>query len=106
MAGALHTAEHVQRPVLRGPRLIPERLERDANLDFVTGVCHAPLRIEDEILAEIRGLAASREPAESARAPLHTAGAFRERAVELHAERIDAEQQRLPAIVECAEVNL
>src|SRR2546422_9945774 len=44
-AGVLDLAHDVQVPVLRLPRLIPDALERNAHLDFVSPIGDTPARL-------------------------------------------------------------
>ena len=60
----------------------------------------AALRLEHVVRAQVGRLAAAGEAAEPAARP---ARAFDQRAIQLHAERVDAEDQRLPAVVEGAQ---
>ena len=87
-----HDPRDVNAPVLLRLRLIAQALERNAHFDFVAALGDAALRLEDEVGAEIGRLAAAGRPRRAARA-------FGERAIELDAERVDAEHQRLAAVV-------
>src|SRR2546422_6590152 len=52
-AGVLALAHDVQPPVLRLPRLIPDALERNTHLDFVSPIGDAPARLKDEVGAQV-----------------------------------------------------
>src|SRR5207253_8377790 len=52
-ARVLDLAHDVQPPVLRLARLIPETLERNAHLDFVSPLRDAPARLEHEVRAQV-----------------------------------------------------
>ena len=88
-------AGDVNAPVLLRLRLITQALERDPHLDVVTTLGEAALRLKDEVLAEIRRLAAARRHG--------AARAFGKGAIELDAERVDAKHQRLARVVIGAE---
>ena len=81
-------AGDVDAPVLLRLRLIAQALERDAHLDLVAALGEAALRLEDEVLAVIRRLAAAGCHGAAARA-------FSEGAIELNAERVHAKHERL-----------
>ena len=68
--------------------------------DFVAAGCHTPLRLKDEVRAEVRRFTSGRE---AGKAAALAAGAFGERAVHLHPERIHAEDKRLPSVVVSAQ---
>jgi hypothetical protein len=99
----LHAPDDVEAPRLLGRVLVAKALERDADLDLVAVVGEAPLGLEDEIRAQVGRVTRRRDAAHTARARLI---AFHQRAVELHAERVDAEDHRLAAVVEGAEQEL
>src|SRR5207237_6083948 len=52
-ARVLDLAHDVQPPVLRLARLIPETLERNAHLDFVSPLRDAPARLAPEVRAQV-----------------------------------------------------
>src|SRR2546425_4734781 len=62
----LHLAYDVQLPVLRLPRLIPDALERNPHLDFVSPIGDAPARLEHKVGTQV-GLLASHEDRKSTR---------------------------------------
>src|SRR6185312_9928073 len=103
----LHVTRHVEAPVLRRGRLITNALEWNAHFHFVTVRRHTPLRLPDEIRAEIGKRATSGcvvACAESGgvvgRATLD------QRSVGLAAERIHLEDEGLTAVVEGAQQKL
>ena len=101
---ALHTPHDVHTPALHAVGREPERLERNLDLDLVAGRGHASFRREDVVGRQVCDLAAALERAEKRAAAI--AAAFDERAVGLDAQRIDAEHQRAPIIVEGVEKDL
>ena len=103
-AGMLHLPDDVETPVLRLLGLIAETLERDPHLDFVTPRRQAAVRLEDVIRTQVRLLAPDDRAADEA--ARRDVGPLDQRAVTLHAQRVDREHQRLLAVVECAEQNL
>src|SRR5687768_2903865 len=104
MAGALDAPDDMQRPVLRFLRLVAKRLEGNTDLDLIAEVGEPALGIEHEILAQIGRFTTADKSSEAS--PSAAARALGEGAVELHAQRIDAEQQCLAPVVERAQVNL
>src|SRR5256886_10981292 len=52
-ARMLDLAHDVQPPVLRLARLIPQALERNAHLDFVSPIGHAPARLKHEVGTQV-----------------------------------------------------
>ena len=91
----LDRPHRIEAPRLRIGALILEALERHAHLDFVAVLGEPSLRLEDEVGVEIGKLAAVRAPRPTARLVV-----LDQRAIRLHAERIDAEHDRLTAVVE------
>src|SRR3954471_13581024 len=96
-------ADDVQVPRLRIGRLVLEVLERNANLHLVAVVSYTPFGAEDEILAEI-GRDAPRQRRRPAAGQCLTL--LDDGAVHLDTQRIDAENVRLPVVVEGAEQDL
>jgi hypothetical protein len=85
VAGVSHAAQHVDAPCLDALRLVADALEGDAQLDLVAVVRQPAARLEQEVRTEVDGAAVRR---------------IGHGAVRLHAQRVDAEQQRTAAVVE------
>ena len=104
VARVLHSTQHVDAPGLLVAVLIAQALERNPDLDLVAALVHPAARLEDVIGIEVDVAVERAHAPESAagrggaaRAPAERRAA---RAVLLHAERVNAEQERdLPVVV-------
>src|SRR5215469_9463553 len=97
----LHVADDVDAPILRILLLELDAAEGNANLDFITVRREMPFRLVDEVGAEID----RRRPGRSNVVP-RAQDPFGDRAVLLHAERIDAKGNRMPTVNERREDDL
>ena len=104
MPAALDAPHHLQAPLLRVAGLVAQALERNPHLDLVAGFGQPPHGVEHEVGAQVRRLAPGGQSAEAAAGA--AAETFHQRAVGLHAERVGREHERLPPVVERAEVDL
>src|SRR5881409_1404921 len=100
----LHLAYDVQLPVLRLARLIPDALERNPHLDFVSPIGDAPARLKDEVGAQV-GLLPSHDRAADEAAGGHV-GALDQGAIALDADGIHGKHQGLLPVVKRAEQDL
>ena len=104
LAAALHAAHDVERPRLHAVGGIAQRLERDGDLDLVAVGGQPPFRLIHVVGREVGDLAAALERAEERAATV--VRSLDQRAVGLNPERVGAEDERLPAVVERVQENL
>src|SRR5204863_7029931 len=103
-AGVLDLPNDVDAPVLRLPGLIAQTLERDPHFDFVAPIGQAPVQLKHIVWTQVGLSSTDDRSADDARGG--NVRPFDERAVPLHAERLDGEHEWLLAIVKCAEQDL
>ncbi len=98
VSGVFDVPHDGEAPALLPGRLVAETLERNRNLDLVTPVGQLSLRLPDEVGVQIGCFPAA--------AGVAAGSGFEQRSVHLDAVRVDPEDQRLPAVVEGAEIDL
>ena len=99
----LNHTNDVQSPTLRLGRLVAQRLEWDADFDFIAVFGDASFRLKDEVLTQIGLLPRTHLTHKAARC---LAIRLENGAVHLHAEWIHSENECLTTVVEGAQQDL